>query len=194
MIEIDRVKACTGCGEEKPLDAFYPTRIAGRTYPSGRCRPCHCAYSVARNRETPGRRAYELAYQKARRDARRTSESRICPRCGSSFTWTSSRPGQVYCAADCRTAFRRGLRGGGLSAKQRARVKERDGWRCYLCGLDVPRDARWPDSSAGTIDHVIPVAQGGPNTMSNLRLAHWICNVAKGAERAPWWIEQGVSA
>lgn len=56
----------------------------------------------------------------------------------------------------------------------RERVIERDGNVCQLCGGDVE-----PDDIH--IDHVIPVALGGPTEVQNLQVAHSICNMRKGA-------------
>lgn len=65
-------------------------------------------------------------------------------------------------------------------------VFERDNWICYLCGEPVPVDLRRRTFRAGryepmypVVDHVIPLARGGPHTMDNCRLAHWTCNAQK---------------
>jgi 5-methylcytosine-specific restriction endonuclease McrA len=49
------------------------------------------------------------------------------------------------------------------------------GYRCYLCGVD------WfsLDSFDRTIDHVIPLSQGGTNWPANLRPACRSCNSSK---------------
>jgi 5-methylcytosine-specific restriction endonuclease McrA len=36
------------------------------------------------------------------------------------------------------------------------------------------------DKWSPTIDHVIPVSQGGTDDLANLKLAHMICNAKKG--------------
>lgn len=50
---------------------------------------------------------------------------------------------------------------------------------CSICkepiDLELPRTHRF----GLTVDHVIPVNKGGTDEMSNLRPAHWICNVKK---------------
>jgi 5-methylcytosine-specific restriction endonuclease McrA len=40
---------------------------------------------------------------------------------------------------------------------------------------------------SGTVDHVKPVAMGGPNTDENLKAAHWRCNREKGDTLLAWW-------
>lgn len=44
------------------------------------------------------------------------------------------------------------------------------GWRCWMCG-----------DPADTLDHVKPLAAGGPHCLSNLRPACRSCNSSKGA-------------
>lgn len=53
----------------------------------------------------------------------------------------------------------------------RARVYERDGWRCVYCG-----DARSPLR----VDHDVPVAKGGTDFLKNLVTACETCDVLKG--------------
>lgn len=63
-------------------------------------------------------------------------------------------------------------------AKMRARLFERDGNKCHLCGL--PMSIYHPNHPLGaTIDHLIPRSQGGNNDISNLKLAHKRCNEAR---------------
>jgi 5-methylcytosine-specific restriction endonuclease McrA len=40
---------------------------------------------------------------------------------------------------------------------------------------------RWPDLMAATLDHIIPIAQGGTHEPRNVQLAHFSCNVRKRA-------------
>lgn len=37
-----------------------------------------------------------------------------------------------------------------------------------------------PHPKAPTIDHVVPLAEGGADTAANVRLAHFICNSMRG--------------
>jgi len=55
----------------------------------------------------------------------------------------------------------------------RAQVIARDGLVCHLCHKDVePADVH--------IDHVVPIATGGLSVLPNLKVAHSVCNMAKG--------------
>jgi len=65
---------------------------------------------------------------------------------------------------------------------------ERDGGRCHLCdGLCDWKDHSYKNNHfvAGknypTIDHVVPLVLGGEHSWSNVKLAHFSCNSAKGA-------------
>lgn len=61
-------------------------------------------------------------------------------------------------------------------------VGERDGWKCSICfGKVKSKVYSSGDKWSPTIDHVIPVSQGGTDDLSNLKLAHMICNAKKGA-------------
>mgnify|MGYP000054459347 CR=1 FL=1 len=56
---------------------------------------------------------------------------------------------------------------------------ERDGWICSICHKKVVvRSGRTRKSAS--IDHVIPLCEGGTHTWPNVALAHKGCNSAKG--------------
>ena len=51
---------------------------------------------------------------------------------------------------------------------------------CGICGQPVDPTLKYPHPLSRCIDHIIPVAKGGhPSDISNLQLAHWICNREK---------------
>lgn len=51
---------------------------------------------------------------------------------------------------------------------------------CAICGQPVDKTLSYPHPMSATVDHIIPVARGGhPSDISNLQLAHWICNRQK---------------
>jgi 5-methylcytosine-specific restriction endonuclease McrA len=58
-------------------------------------------------------------------------------------------------------------------------VFARDGHFCWLCGRITGRG-----EDAATLDHVIPQARGGADTVDNLRVAHKRCNEQRGDAEA----------
>jgi hypothetical protein len=52
---------------------------------------------------------------------------------------------------------------------------ERDKWRCGICGKRI---ASRDDAS---MDHIVPLADGGEHALANVQAAHRKCNYAKGA-------------
>lgn len=125
------------------------------------------------------RRAEQLAEQTA---------AWRCVTCGSTAMQHLLSP---YCAP-CRARVRRDDR----THRHRARkfgveyepvnalkVHDRDGWICHLCGDVVGRHDVWPDQMCASLDHVVPLSLGGPHAYSNVRTAHWLCNVLKGVDQ-----------
>ena len=51
-------------------------------------------------------------------------------------------------------------------------VITRDNWRCGICNRRVRK-------TKFSIDHILPISQGGDNARSNLRLAHIRCNAIR---------------
>jgi 5-methylcytosine-specific restriction endonuclease McrA len=60
----------------------------------------------------------------------------------------------------------------------------RDGDLCFFCGAPLDGDV--------TVEHLIAIAHGGPNHISNLFLAHAQCNQAAGHMSAPEKVEMAV--
>lgn len=59
---------------------------------------------------------------------------------------------------------------------------ERDKWRCHICGDRVLKRAGKAKQPRGaTVDHLIPIADGGTHTWDNVALAHRSCNTSRGA-------------
>ena len=65
--------------------------------------------------------------------------------------------------------------------KSRARTKMKlqlvweHGKRCAICGKKIK------NLEDVTIDHIVPLAEGGKNVIENFQLAHKACNEAKGS-------------
>ena len=52
--------------------------------------------------------------------------------------------------------------------KEKKLLLERDGSRCFFCGLEMEDDI--------TLEHLIALSRGGKNNLSNMVLAHEECN------------------
>ena len=69
----------------------------------------------------------------------------------------------------------------------RQQVFDRDGYDCYLCGdptdLTAPHVRGQPGwETYPHIEHVIPLAKGGIDTLDNVKVAHAKCNIDKGVK------------
>lgn len=58
-------------------------------------------------------------------------------------------------------------------------IAARDNYRCGLCGGRVDMALKHPAPLYGSIDHIVPLAVGGTNDLTNLQLAHLRCNLSK---------------
>lgn len=67
------------------------------------------------------------------------------------------------------------------------RLIERDGLYCKICGMACnPDDHGWTQymgPTSPTIDHIIPMAQGGGHTWNNVQIAHAQCNSWKSDKK-----------
>lgn len=63
---------------------------------------------------------------------------------------------------------------GRRSQRRRRYVLSRDNGICWICG----------HPGATVADHVVPLAEGGADTIDNLRAAHDVCNTEKGQREA----------
>ena len=66
-----------------------------------------------------------------------------------------------------------------ITRERRLSIYERDGYVCHLCGVDCPREFSVDDRTSPTLDHLVPVSQGGGNESSNLKTACWSCNSSR---------------
>lgn len=61
----------------------------------------------------------------------------------------------------------------------------RDGWKCQICHQRVDKKLKYPDPKSASLDHIIPLSQGGSHTYRNLQLAHLGCNSSKNVNVLP---------
>jgi predicted restriction endonuclease len=60
----------------------------------------------------------------------------------------------------------------GIGKRLRYQILERDGFRCKLCGT-TPKETKLE------VDHIVPVAKGGTDSLNNLRTLCVDCNRGK---------------
>jgi hypothetical protein len=58
-------------------------------------------------------------------------------------------------------------------------IYERDGWKCGLCHRRVNPTLAWPNPQSPSLDHIVPLVQGGRHVRTNVQLAHLGCNARK---------------
>lgn len=96
---------------------------------------------------------------------------------GATFTgsalaaWEAYRNQQAWRASDTPDKVKR------VTGKRRGRfvlaIRERDGHDCFFCAREV-------DEEHESVEHLVNVADGGPNHVSNMFLAHTLCNLEAG--------------
>lgn len=67
-------------------------------------------------------------------------------------------------------------------------LAERDAWICGICHKAIDPTLTYPNRGYRSIDHVTPLSMGGDHTYKNTRIAHWYCNVKRGAARGETWL------
>lgn len=112
--------------------------------------------------------------------------SLICSECQASFipknrlqlrcSTACGRKVKVRIASQRRRALKRGV---GSERFSSVEVFDRDGWRCGLCQKRVDRRLAWPHPMSASLDHLVPLSEGGDHTRANTQLAHLFCNQSK---------------
>lgn len=131
-------------------------RAIQRTY-----RQAHLEKLKARNREN---------YRKNAEHFRERSRQRV-------HVWKKDNPDKVLASCQARRAKKKqSTHVERFSARE---IFERDGWRCQACGItvraNVPRTAR----DKASLDHIVPLAQGGEHRPKNVQCLCLPCNVRK---------------
>ena len=121
----------------------------------------------------------------------------VCAECSTSFTFQAVTPrlsgpkARRFCTHQCKTRYQfrqkynagGGRRFGRVQGKARVAVFENANWHCQLCGALIDPRLTFPSPGSPSIDHIIPLADGGPHEPSNWQAAHLICNIDKGNAR-----------
>lgn len=149
--------------------------------------------------------------QKAKEEGRNSGrvETLVCKYCGKTFKkkvhngipefcsktcsrahWREENPDKVaqMKARNRQTRRARKYNNGPVDNITPIDVFNRDKWICGICGQKVNPLLEYPHELSPSLDHIIPLAEGGTHTWDNVQLAHFICNSVKGAntEEAPY--------
>lgn len=163
--------------------------------PSGkRARQKYCSASCK------NRAQYLMAKDRLAEDRRREKFRRVdvrvfyCAHCGKRKAYAGRFKGQrrKYCSDRCSTIasvndYQRRKRAAASSCDGVIGLGElarRDGMACGICGkrvnLSLSRKSP-PHPMSASVDHIVPLSEGGTHSWENVQLAHWICNVRKGS-------------
>jgi hypothetical protein len=122
-----------------------------------------------------------------------TYYEKICTICGKKYISTDNK--SKYCSIYCRNKIRIMIH----NTKKRGNkyllyegvnyelIYQRDKGICHICGSRVHKKFNRKDKLSGTMDHLIPLSRGGSHIYENVKLAHWICNIRRGAK--PIWYQ-----
>lgn len=164
-------KYCRKCNTTKLREEFYPNRKA-RDGLMTHCKECHKARTRAFYREPIHREKHNAAHR-----SRYAQDPEL-------RAWLSeySRHYREVNPHIMRkaTSKRRALKlSSFVEAIDKNVVFESDGWVCRLCGGPIERELRWPDSGFASVDHILPMSQGGLEAYDNVQAAHLRCNRKK---------------
>lgn len=192
-------RSCSTCKQSKPFSAFNKdkSRKHGISY---RCKQCHAvmnqkyydkdkfaAYANAyyhRNKEAINKkaRAKRAADPEASRTYKKDYYQKNKERINRlSNKWRKDHPEVARLAKRRRRAAKQN---NGHKRYTTEQVIEKYGLTCYLCNkaidLDAPRWTAMPGWEKGLhIDHVVRIADGGEDSLENVRPTHGLCNLKK---------------
>jgi hypothetical protein len=162
---------------------FTPRRLGGR--PSLRCTDCQAEYT----------REGVRAWQRIKgHQPTGTILTCTCEVCAATFEWTVSPGRPAWMCEDCKRVSylaaapsrrrhghvrRARLRGAGYEKFEDLEIFERDKWKCGICLKRINKTILWPNRMCVTLDHIIPVSEGGPHSRANTRAAHYSCNSSR---------------
>jgi 5-methylcytosine-specific restriction endonuclease McrA len=174
-------KACSKCGEIKPLTDFY----AHKECRNGRRPECKLCFNTAKamrrlanlerarqyDRERyandPARKAAQkvnaIAHAAANRDHRRAVQR--------AYYYANKDKHSEWAAK--RRAIKRGVE---HQPYTRREIYDRDDGHCRICGVALPYEP-----NGFSLDHIVPLVLGGPDTPANLQLTCQPCNRRKAA-------------
>lgn len=182
---------CKDCGEI--IERWASSARSGRQF---RCFNCE---RVTREQKQQ-KHKQEIEQKKKQKELNKVLDSiqlsfLVCKNCGNIYLPT--RNNTKYCSRKCYERHQEHIKSRTRLEKAKAngnidysitldKLIKRDNNKCYLCNKDcnlndfIIRDnTKVTGNYYPSIDHVIPIANGGTHTWDNVRLAHRICNSIK---------------
>lgn len=158
-------KQCSGCGNE------FVTTSSNKKYCSAACR-------------------YDgnLKDQRVKYALDFVSRQFVCKECGTTVITEYRKQYRSFCSLECqerhfhREYQQRRKRQVQLAYKEPVSFKKiykRDRGLCCICGMPVLNDKSPTNIWGATIDHIVPLSQGGTHEPANCQLAHRLCNSVK---------------
>lgn len=155
------VGECVLCGDPTPPSARRRTKCerCAQESASQRCTEDGC------DRPARARRLCSMHYKRQAR-----AEGRIID----DLAWTPRRQANYE--------RRRAMKAGATVGEPftNGEIFERDRWVCRLCHRSVDSELAWPHPMSASLDHLVPLSEGGAHSKENTALAHLRCNVRKG--------------
>lgn len=184
---------CKACFREWHRSRYRP-EVLGVEIVDRTCKVCGRTYRPQARRSVLqfcSRRCKDNARNAVTAAERLTGKTlRPCLHCGV-VIGPDRRSDARYCSQRCNSAAhqmaRKHARRAGLPRRagdlvSRLEVADRSGWRCGLCGKTIRRTLEYPDPRCLSVDHVVPLSEGGTSDLANLQAAHLVCNLRKGAQ------------
>lgn len=206
--DLPLVKACSRCGEIKPADAFGKNSRL-RSGLTSQCKACCAEYQRERRAEDPeANRRYAREWRaknpdKVRALKRRYNESHKEQIAEAGRRRRAQKPDEIRAKNQ---RYRESNREKVRAKHSEWRAKNPEKWSdyrdrrraqmrgsavgpidfdalwtglCGICGETMDAALRRPDLMSKSVDHIIPLAKGGPHTQENVQWAHLICNLRK---------------
>ena len=187
------------CSRQCAFDAKRKEPITYVELTLNRCVACNKEWLARRERSACSREC-ELVIGRERYYKQNPLKEVICAGCEMPFLARGNT--RKYCSRKCRKVIARTKRVSyqhrtGMSweawSRLRLRVLARDGYVCHYCGIKTNARADQNDDTYPNLDHVIPLAHGGPTIWLNLRCSCRACNLRKSGELddRPYSIAEG---
>ena len=174
VVHPDGTKDCTECEKRLPLDDFGRDGNAhgGRR---SKCKKCRVKKVTKWYRDNEERiRARQKAHYAANIDDIRARDS---------ARYHRNKVERIKLVTD--SVHRRRARMKGAQSDRginHLSLRERDGSHCYLCGSEMSFEVLKKglyNPRRATIEHIVPICQGGPHTWENVALSCWECNIRR---------------